>query len=319
MPVGKAAVTINGTALANIDDLEDVAINSPSDGEVLTYDNGDWVNQPIPPAALAGLTDVTMDGTPSDGQILIVDGSVWTNASVGLNTLSDVTLTSPSIDQILIHDGNTWINQAIPQGTLAGLTDVVLSGPPTSGQPLVFNGSTWNNADVYLNDLYDVTLTAVGVGHTISYDGNGWVNIHPNLSNMSDITLTTLVTGQVLTYNGSEWINAPASLVGIVQSPIYAPGMNLDWTNTSEIRIVMEGDLDIVGMSGAADGQRLSLKIKQSATGNHTLTISAGNVRIPTDIGTITISGTANAIHRLGLMYDATDDKYDVVAWLGGF
>ena len=38
---------ISGAIVGNLDDLDDVTITSPSDGEVLTYDSatGDWVNE----------------------------------------------------------------------------------------------------------------------------------------------------------------------------------------------------------------------------------------------------------------------------------
>jgi hypothetical protein len=41
-----------GTAVEDLDDLGDVTITTPADGEVLTYDSGDWVNQALTSAQL---------------------------------------------------------------------------------------------------------------------------------------------------------------------------------------------------------------------------------------------------------------------------
>lgn len=62
----------------NLDDLDDVVITSPADGETLIYDTGNWVNGPAPASALDDLSDVILTG-PSAGQVLTFDGSDWVN------------------------------------------------------------------------------------------------------------------------------------------------------------------------------------------------------------------------------------------------
>jgi molybdopterin-biosynthesis enzyme MoeA-like protein len=51
------SVTVTGGGGGTLDDLTDVTITTPSDGEVLTYDNvtGEWVN--AAPTGGAGLTE----------------------------------------------------------------------------------------------------------------------------------------------------------------------------------------------------------------------------------------------------------------------
>ena len=68
----------------NIEDLQNVNITSPSDGQVLTYDNtsGKWVNDtPTASSSISTLTDVNLTSL-SDGQILKYDATnqEWVNA-----------------------------------------------------------------------------------------------------------------------------------------------------------------------------------------------------------------------------------------------
>lgn len=65
-----------------IDGLKKVTLNTPSNGDVLTYDSTaqEWQNAPAaaPVNALNDLTDVTIT-TPSTGNVLKYDGSKWIN------------------------------------------------------------------------------------------------------------------------------------------------------------------------------------------------------------------------------------------------
>lgn len=53
----------------NITNLEDTAISNPSDGEVLTYEDGYWVNKPITEAELSSIilneTPLNVNSLPS--------------------------------------------------------------------------------------------------------------------------------------------------------------------------------------------------------------------------------------------------------------
>jgi hypothetical protein len=100
----------SGGGAENLDELNDVAVPTPADGDVLTYDDatGLWVNAPSAGGGggaenLDELNDVAVP-TPADGDVLTYDDAtgLWVNApSAGggggaekLDDLSDVTVTA---------------------------------------------------------------------------------------------------------------------------------------------------------------------------------------------------------------------------------
>lgn len=108
-----------GGGVANLNDLGDVAVAAPSDGEVLRYDGVTdmrWENQAASASAIDDLSDVEAP-TPSDGDILLYDGTVdnrWEStpgaAPTTLAGLSDTTLTTPAEGDYLIRNGTDWKN-----------------------------------------------------------------------------------------------------------------------------------------------------------------------------------------------------------------
>lgn len=107
--------------------------------------------------SLDQLTDVVVE-TPTDGDILVYSSDLmaWENVpQAGLNydleDLDNITITSVADGQVLTWDSGTskWVNETPTTGatTLDGLTDVTIS-TPSNGQVLKYNGSAWvNGAD----------------------------------------------------------------------------------------------------------------------------------------------------------------------------
>ena len=107
-----------------INDLTDVVITSPANGQVLKYNGTAWVNgiDAIGDIlTIDNLTDVVITGTPADGQVLKYDTatSKWINAadaigdSLSLDNLTDVVITgTPADGQVLKYDIGTskWVN-----------------------------------------------------------------------------------------------------------------------------------------------------------------------------------------------------------------
>lgn len=71
---------LDALIVPDLSDLGDVTITSATDGQVLTYDDGVWINY-TPVTALSGLTDVTITSA-MDGQVLTYDDGEWINADV---------------------------------------------------------------------------------------------------------------------------------------------------------------------------------------------------------------------------------------------
>ena len=76
-----------------LDDLEDVNINDPVEGELLTYVNNEWVNKPI-----------------ADEK--------------SLNDLTDVVITNSQVDQTLVYNGTNWVNSTVSGGSSTFIYDM---------------------------------------------------------------------------------------------------------------------------------------------------------------------------------------------------
>jgi hypothetical protein len=97
--------------------------------------------------------------------------------ATNLSGLGDVDLTSPiGNNEALVYDStaNKWENQAIPRD-LNALSDVVITSPQTF-QVLQYNGTTFANGLVTLNELGDVQITGTPASNAfLQYDGSKWV------------------------------------------------------------------------------------------------------------------------------------------------
>lgn len=76
-----------GGGADNLEELNDVNLTTPADGDFLVYNGNDWVNVPLDvPSTVNDLTDATITGTPVRDHALVYDGSGWVNGDT--NTCS---------------------------------------------------------------------------------------------------------------------------------------------------------------------------------------------------------------------------------------
>lgn len=140
--------------------------------------------------------------------------------------------------------------------TLSGLSDVSLSSP-TSGDALVYNGSTWENetlADVATSGSYadlsntpSIPTKVSDLNNDSGFTATSWNQIQQSgtkiaeidingtttdvyaptgggassLSGLSDVTLTTPSNNQILRYNGSKWVNDGERISGVTPSALF--------------------------------------------------------------------------------------------------
>lgn len=126
---GTDTITIaaGGGGASALDDLTDVIITTPTNGQALKYNGTNWVNSTIAggAGALDDLTDVSVGGAVN-GDFLRYDsagGGQWIDSAASLNDLSDTTITSPTNGQVLKYDsvGGVWKNDTIAGG--GGVSD----------------------------------------------------------------------------------------------------------------------------------------------------------------------------------------------------
>jgi hypothetical protein len=102
-----------------------------------------------------------------------------------------------------------------------------------------------------------------------------------------------------------------------VQTPSYSANATINWSLGNVARITLTGN-SVITNSGAVDGQKLLLELKQDGTGSRTVSFTS-ETRFGTDITSITLSSTPSKTDKIGLIYNATDLKYDVIAFVKGY
>lgn len=181
-----------------LDDLTDVEVPAPVDGDVLTWDDylGLWV------AAETGVTetvDVTLVTVAASGATETIDVSAARTYDVTLSADCTFTLSGSVnaeawfVTLILRQDGTggweaTWPGSVVWPGGSApvlsadpGAVDVFVlftvdGGTEWFGFP---TGSTSSALVADLDDLTDVTLTAPAEGQQLAYRSGTWVNETP--------------------------------------------------------------------------------------------------------------------------------------------
>lgn len=111
-----------------IQDLSDISITSPANGQVLRYNSSSqiWENQPFDLSTfnISNLVDVdTVNQSPSIGDVLKWNGSKWvpdTDKTVivqNMNDLNDVDFltTAPIGNDLLVYIGSTWVPRSFSE------------------------------------------------------------------------------------------------------------------------------------------------------------------------------------------------------------
>lgn len=223
-------------AVINIDRYQDI-INKRL--TALTYDpNGDLTSL---------YSNLYVDGDTNIGGDLHVDGSSVfegpttfkndvtitgnANLTIGLNDLSDVTLSTMAIGQVLRYDGSKWVNAKL------SLDDLQMPAA-SNGQVLKFNGTKWVAAADdkgttinSLNDLSDVNVPNPENGAKLVYDSASgkWVaqgsgtsgNVDISLGELNNVTEQNKQNSSVLIYDstGGTW---KPSMFGVAPTVTYS-------------------------------------------------------------------------------------------------
>lgn len=195
--VSWASVAAGGAS--NLNELTDVTIAGPVIGEVLRYNGSVWVDQQLGYGDLAN--------APTNLSQFVNDQNFISDITAEvLNSLSDVTITSPSAAQVLYWDGAKWVNAQIDY--------TEISGAPTSLSSFTNDpGFITDITAEFLGDLSNVVLTTPVNGNVLSYNGTNWINTAAPPADISgssigqltdvDTTTTPPTSGQGLVWNSS--------------------------------------------------------------------------------------------------------------------
>ena len=89
-----------------------------------------------------------------------------------------------------------------------------------------------------------------------------------------------------------------------------------DASLSSLFTLTLTGNTTLATPINGFSGQRILYQLKQDGTGSKLLTLSSGFRSGPI---TVTLSTAANTTDYLGVIYNAIDDKWDVLALNKGY
>ncbi len=170
----------------SLDNLIDVVITAPSDGEVLKYSGGNWINDVDTSGTTINTIDDILDVTviaAESGHILLYDGTTWINMSGQLSNLDDVKAEAPSVGDIIRWSGSEWIKY--PDSNYAAAVHGHDAGQISDFGTTVSGLVTFETLDA--NSDVGITSTQVAAGdhlHDSNYSPIGHSHV---LSDLNDV------------------------------------------------------------------------------------------------------------------------------------
>lgn len=119
--------------------------------------------------------------------------NVGLNAILSLENCEDTSIVGPVAGEHLVFDGINWVNSSpdVAIEFIEELSDVFFGSPgPQFLDLLVYDGNTWTNSPIGLDQLLDVDLgkTKLTDGDHLIYDGTDWINSRPEHRGLTEVT-----------------------------------------------------------------------------------------------------------------------------------
>jgi hypothetical protein len=203
-----------GWGTVDINELSDVTLTSPANGDFLKYNGSAWVNDPINLGtdttgdyvqSLTAGTGVTLSGNSGEGATptIAIGQAVATNSNV---TFNDVTVSG----NLTVSGTTTTINTE----TVAINDNIIVLNNNATGAPSedagieIERGSStnvalrWNES----TDAWQITSDGTTYDDIATAADIDEVAID-SLDDIGDVTITSAANGDALVWNGSAWVN----------------------------------------------------------------------------------------------------------------
>ena len=224
---------------ANINDLLDVVITSPTSGQFLKYNGSNWVNSTVPyPVTLEDLSDVLYTGIAStkvlkfNGTNWVPDFVAWSEISGKPSTFTPSTHTHVAAD---ITDLTAWVSANASLVNLTALGDTANSS--VANGYLLWDGT--GSEVIYSTTIPAASITGLApvatVGTYASLSGTPTLatvatsgdygdllnlpTLVTNLNSLTDVIINAPASNNTLVYSGGSWSNAPLDYSWLVNAP----------------------------------------------------------------------------------------------------
>jgi collagen type VII alpha len=227
--------TLNGvkiSALNRIEDIPNVNITAPSNGQGLIYQSGNWINQTV-----TGVTGATgAAGTNGTNGTNGATGATGPTGPAGAtqqvynkytNTLSLFNQTVTGVSNTIYYSNNSIVN--LPPGASVAVGDLIkvfnigntttVSLPTNTGLMyqgnLLGSGQSFSSIDYSFIELEVINITGAVAYYspkfssawTANYQTKKIAESYLNIDDMRNVSITTPQSGQFLEFNGTNWTN----------------------------------------------------------------------------------------------------------------
>jgi len=232
---------------------------------------------------------------------------------IGSYDFSEGVLTGPDYN-LSVAKGAFWNGTTLYRKTSA--TTIIMSGNPTgtyyltldiAGYPSVVDtadATTVRQFD-WDADTHTISAKALYTGINILFDGDDYADC-----------LTSAVKSEIYTKLADRLEAIESSAIQVI-----TPGdsVTVDWSLGRTASLLLNRATTAITLSGALDGQKCVLILKQDGTGGREVTFGA-EVRAGTDLTLPpSLTATLDKSDYLGFIYQSGVGKYDYVSLAKGF
>ncbi|MDD9912491.1 MAG: hypothetical protein OXQ96_05555, partial [Alphaproteobacteria bacterium] len=238
----------------NLGELGDVTITAVANGEVLRYNGTAWVNSSDKIGTLTNNKWCTSDGsditcgtdapvTCSSPNVIRWTGTTWdcldisagVSNNISLTDLSDVDTTGATSGQVLMFNGTTWVDATLNQ-IAQGDSAVVVADSGSGAAQIQIDGS----AAVHVDSAGDVGIGTTNPTAKLEVVGGvsaTSLNVTGNSTLTGDLTVTgDILTNSDLTVQGVTFSQGGISATGDVSATnFYGNGSNLTNVTASNV------------------------------------------------------------------------------------
>ena len=135
-------------------------------------------------------------------------------------------------------------------------------------------------------------------------------------------TATTSILGGVKIGSGLSITSGVVSTAAnnpIVNGALTGASITLDTSLADVFEVPLTNPTTTFTLTNGQSGKYIILKVKQDSSGARFIAFAGTNVRFGTDLTSLTLSTSPNMMDYIGLRYDASSSKFDVIAFIRGF